>query len=125
MYLRRSGLEVEKWEKKSRALRDLVTPSLSANSCAVLLSAVLNGAGVTMLPTYMAKLHPELLILDYGIVYSYNFWLVRAPHTARLGRVNTVADWLSEVFASDQQPWFNKDFIHPSKFAENEIILPH
>ncbi len=125
MYLRRSGLEVETWEKKSRALRELATPSLSANSCAIVLSAVLNGAGISMLPSYMAKLHPELLMLDYGIMYSYNFWLVRSPHTANMARVNVVADWMADVFSSTQQPWFQQDYIHPKEFSEIEVFLPH
>lgn len=125
MFLRRSGLVVDTWEKKSSALRDLATPSLSANSCAVMLSAVLNGAGITMLPTYMAKLHPELLLLDYGIVYTYNFWLVRAPHTTSLGRVNKVADWLTETFSPAEQPWFDQDYIHPSEFSDIEVVTPH
>jgi len=90
-----------------------------------MLSAVLNGAGITMLPTYMAKLHPELLMLDYGIVYSYNFWLVRPPHTRQLGRVNAVADWLTETFSSSEQPWFNQDYVHPSEFSDMKIISPH
>jgi len=125
MYLRNSGLVVEKWEKKSSALRDLLTPVLSANSCAVMLSAALSGAGITMLPTYMAKLHPELLILDYGIIYSYNFWLVRAPHTTQLDRVNKVADWLAEIFSPVDQPWFAHDYIRPSDYSDIEMILPH
>ncbi len=125
MFLRRSGLEIDTWEKKSQALRDLVIPSLSANSSAIMLSAVLNGAGITMLPTYLAKLHPELVMLDYGIIYTYNFWLVRAPHTAQQRRVNKVADWLAETFSSTDQPWFDQDYIHPSEFSDIEIILPH
>lgn len=125
MYLRKSGLVVDTWEKKSRALRELASPSLSANSCAVLLSAVLNGAGVSMMPTYMAKLHPDLLVLDYGIVYTYNFWLVRAPHTTQLGRVNKVADWLLDTFSAEEQPWFDQDYIRPSEFSDIEMIMPH
>ncbi|MCF6274640.1 MAG: LysR family transcriptional regulator [Robiginitomaculum sp.] len=125
LYLRRSGLVVEKWEKKSRALRELATPSLSANSCSVILSAVLNGAGVSMLPTYMAKLYPDLLVLDYGIIYTYNFWLVRAPHTTQLSRVNTTADWLLDTFSPADQPWFDQDYIRPSEFSDIEIIMPH
>ena len=125
MYLRRSGLVVETWQKKSRALRELATPSFNANSCSVILSAVLNGAGVSMLPTYMAKLYPELLMLDYGIVYSYNFWLVRAPHATQLGRVNTTANWLLDTFSPTTQPWFDQDYIRPSEFSDVEIIMPH
>jgi len=125
MFLRRSGLEIDNWEKKSRALRDLVTPSLTANSCNLILSAVLNGAGITMLPTYMAKLHSDLVMLDYGIVYTYNFWLVRGPHTAEQKRVNRVADWLSDVFSATNQPWFDQDYIHPSEFSDIEVVLPH
>lgn len=124
MFLRRSGLEIEKWEKKSRALRDLVTPSLTANSSNLILCAVLNGAGITMLPTYLAKLHPELVMLDYDIMYTYNFWMVRGPHTAQQKRVNVTADWLSEVFSANDQPWFSSDYIHPSEFSDIEIILP-
>jgi len=125
MFLRRSGLQVDTWEKKTRALRDLVTPSLSANSCNLILCAVLNGAGITMLPTYMAKLYPELVMLDYGIVYTYNFWLVRGPHTAQQDRVNKVSDWLLDIFSAKDQPWFDQDYIHPSEFSDIEAVLPH
>jgi DNA-binding transcriptional LysR family regulator len=125
MYLRRSGLVVDTWEKKSRALRDLVTPNLSANSCAVILSAVLNGAGVSMLPTYLAKQHPDLLLLDYGIIYTYNFWLVQSPHASRLTRVQTVSKWMESIFDSTKNPWFHSDYISPSEFCDIEIIQPH
>jgi len=125
MYLRKSGLKVETWEKKSRALRDLVTPSLSANNCSVILNAVLHGAGVSMLPTYMAKLHPELLMLDYGIIYSYKFWLVQSPHAARLEKVKTVTNWLETIFAPDENPWFDSDYISPGEFCDIKIIKPH
>lgn len=124
MYLRKSGLVVEKWEKKSRALRDLVTPSLSSDNCSVILSAVLNGAGVSMLPTYIATQHPDLLLLDYGIIYSYNFWLVQSPHTARLDRVKTVSDWIEQAFDAQKYPWFSSDFVHPSNFSDIEIVPP-
>ncbi len=125
MYLRKSGLVVEKWEKKSRALRDLVTPNLSSNNCSVILSGVLNGAGVSMLPTYMAKLHPELMMLDYGIIYTYHFWLVQSPHAARLDRVKAVSNWLENVFDQTKYPWFQRDYISPSEFSDIEIIAPH
>ena len=125
MYLRKSGLVVENWEKKSRALRDLVTPSLSANNCSVILSAVLNGAGVSMLPTYMARLHPELLMLDYGIIYTYNFWLVQSQHTTRQDRVNKTADWICDIFNPDENLWFQQDYVRPSEFSDIEIIMPH
>jgi len=125
MYLRKSGLVVENWEKKSRALRDLVTPTLSTNNCSVVLSAVLNGAGVSMLPTYMAKLHPELLMLDYGIIYTYNFWLVQSQHTTRQERVKHTANWLSDIFNPEENLWFQQDYIRPSEFSDIEIIMPH
>ncbi|PHR91028.1 MAG: hypothetical protein COA69_13310 [Robiginitomaculum sp.] len=125
MYLRKSGLVVEKWERKSRALRELVTPSLSANTCSVILNAVLSGAGVSMLPSYMAKLYPQLLMLDYGIVYSYNFWLVQSPQAARLERVKTVTDWLTDIFNPEKNLWFQQDYVRPSEFSEIEIIMPH
>ena len=125
MYLRKSGLVVEEWEKKSKALRELVTPSLNANNCSVILSAVLHGAGISMLPTYMAKLHPELLMLDYGIVYSYNFWLVKSPHAARMERVNKVSDWLSNVFDPTQNICLAHEYVRPSEFSDIEIIMPH
>gem|GEM_PF-2078155 len=124
MYLRRSGLVVENWEKKSRALRELATPSLSANNCGIILSAVLNGAGISMLPSYMAHLHPELIMLDYGIVYSYKFWLVRAPYTERLARVGKVADWLGRIFDSKDQPWFEREYVSPKEFSDIEIVRP-
>ena len=125
MYLRKSGLVVETWEKKSKALKDLVTPTLSSNNCSVILSAVLNGAGVSMLPTYMAKLHPKLMMLDYGIVYSYHFWLVQSPHAARLDKVKSVSTWLESVFDQTEQPWFQRDYISPRDFSDIEIIAPH
>ncbi|HFE37853.1 MAG TPA: LysR family transcriptional regulator [Gammaproteobacteria bacterium] len=125
MYLRKSGLVVETWEKKSRALRELVTPSLSSDNCAVILNAVLNDAGISMLPTYIARQYPDLLLLDYGIIYSYNFWLVQSPHSARLDRVKTVSSWIEGLFDNNEYPWFSSDFIHPSIFSDIEIVKPN
>ncbi len=124
MYLRKSGLVVESWEKKSQALKELVTPTLNANNCSVILSAVLGGAGISMLPTYIAKLHPDLLILDYGIIYTYNFWLVQSPYANRLARVQTVVQWMEEIFDATNQPWFHSDYVSPREFSDIEIIKP-
>ncbi len=124
MYMRRSGLKNSKAQPMSDALRELLDPNLSADSGALILQAVLHGAGISMLPTFIAKLFPQLKILDYDITHSYPFWLVQNSHLSKRSRVNSTNDWLMSLFDASSMPCFASDFIHPSEFCENEIIAP-
>lgn len=125
MFLRRTGLKVENWRQKAEALRELLDPSVSTDSGHLVLSAVLAGAGVSMLPTFLTQTHPELIVLDYDITHSYPFWLVHNSYLSMQGRVGITYDWLREIFKPGENPWFADDFIHPKEFCNNQIIAPH
>ncbi len=125
MYIRRSGLKNAKAQPKSDALRELLEPNLSADSGALILQAVLQGAGISMLPTILAAQYPQLKILDYDITHSYKFWLVQNSYLAQRGRVKITNDWLMSLFDAKKMPGFSSQFIHPSEFCDNEIIAPH
>ena len=124
MYMRRSGLKSTKERPLTDALRELIDPNLSADSGALILQAVLNGAGISMLPTFIATLFPQLKILDFNITHSYPFWLVQNAHLSKRSRINTTNDWLMDLFDATSMPCFSSDFIHPSEFCNNEIIPP-
>lgn len=80
--------------------------------------AVLNGAGIGVLPTYVA---PWRLVepVDLNLRFAYDISLVYHPDLAKIPRMRLVIDWLAESFSSKRYPWFSDDFIHPRDLPDD------
>ncbi len=77
--------------------------------------AVLSGAGIGMLPTYVQVVGSSALVpLDFNYRSQHDIWLVYHPDAARLERVQRMIEWLTEMFSPRKYPWFGDRFIHPS-----------
>ena len=76
--------------------------------------AVLSGAGIGMLPTYVQVVGSAALVpLDFNYRSHHDIWLVYHPDAARLERVQRMIAWLMEMFSPRKYPWFGDRFIHP------------
>jgi len=74
--------------------------SLRTSSANMLISGVLAGGGVGMLPDVVAARHPELVALEgVGGVRQRPLWLCMHRDLARVTRVRVVADFLAEALA--------------------------
>ncbi len=74
-------------------------PVLTSNSLIMQLGWCLRGAGICMLPDFVARPHPELrLILPEDVRLTRAFYLVRHQDDARVARINRMAevvvDWM-------------------------------
>ncbi len=86
-----------------------VAPGLDANlrstSINVQYSAIANGTGIGVLPSFIADQDPGLTMLfpeQVDIVRS--FWLVTHSDMRRLARIDAVLEWLKEAATGDLRP---------------------
>jgi DNA-binding transcriptional LysR family regulator len=86
--------------------------SVRTNTSSAHFCAVLSGAGIGVLPTYVA---PWRLLepIDMNFRFAHDIWLVYHPDLAKTPRVRLLIDWLVEAFSPRRYPWFADDFIHP------------
>ncbi len=82
-----------------------------------MLSAINNGVGIGLLPTYVCEFAEGIvpIVLDVR-THSY-FWLVYHPDVQDTARVRVVIDWARSLFDKNTWPWFRDEF-HPPKMRE-------
>lgn len=116
------GLQRDQWPKEASAIKEMIKPALSSDSSLVLGEATKAGAVIAMMPTYAARLEPELVHVDMDLVVPITLWMVYHPDQRRVTRVRKMIGWLHEIFDSARYPWFRKDFVPPATFSDVETI---
>ena len=112
----------EQWPKEASAIKEMMKPTLTSDSSLALAEATKAGAVIAMLPTYAARLEPDLVHLDMELHVPIVLWMVYHPDQRRVTRVRKLLDWLREIFDSARYPWFRKDFVAPGDFSEVETV---
>ena len=107
----------ELWGAKVEAWQTLTHRRIETNSSAVVIQAVQNGVGIGAMPTSIASVLPDLVMLDVLKVGPAKLWLVHHRDAVRPKRVKLVKDWLKAVFDARAQPWYRKEFVHPRDFG--------
>ncbi len=108
----------ELWGARVEAWQTLTHKRIETNSSAVVVQAVLNGVGIGAMPTAIASVEPDLVMLDVLKVGPAKLWLVHHRDAARPVRVRLVKDWLKSIFDPKTRPWYRSEFVHPDDFAE-------
>jgi DNA-binding transcriptional LysR family regulator len=68
-------------------------PALTSNSLIMQLTWCLRGAGICILPEFVARAHPELrMLLPEDVRLTRAFYLVRHQDDARVARINRMAE---------------------------------
>ena len=83
------------------------------NSSSSLLSAVRNGAGIALFPTYFCEFAEGLVPLDLGLTFHPKIWLAYRPQVRELARVRVVTEWIKSLFDQEAWPWFGDAFKMP------------
>jgi DNA-binding transcriptional LysR family regulator len=113
-----------RWHPKAEALSVLADPQFVCNSSAATFQATRAGAGISILPTFVVTLAPDLVMLDLEpLAHPYLFLRHRAM-IEQQQRVKLVKDWLQEVFDPTDQPWFREEFVHPADFQRYLPEIP-
>ncbi|MBU1212820.1 MAG: LysR family transcriptional regulator [Alphaproteobacteria bacterium] len=95
--------------------------SIVTNTSTAHLWAVAHGAGIGMLPTYVAALGANVVPIDLGFCLFHDIWMSYHPEIRKLKRVSLAVDFLKSLFDRTRYPWFQDIFVHPSDFpAEDE-----
>jgi len=81
-------------------------PALTSNSLIMQLRWCLRGAGICILPEFVAREYPELVVLlPDDIRLTRAFYLVRHQDDARVARINRMAevvvDWMRQALGAD------------------------
>lgn len=82
------------------------------NSSASMLSAVQNGLGIGMLPTYSCDCVTGIVPLDLYLRTHSKVWLTYHPGILSAARMRAVIDWVKSLFDQSVWPWFREEF-HP------------
>jgi len=106
----------EIWGSRIEAWQALIHKRIETNSSAVVVQAVLSGAGISAMPTAIASVEPDLVMLDVLRVGPAKLWLVHHRDAAGPIRVRLVKDWLKSIFDPRRRPWFRSEFVHPDDF---------
>jgi len=108
----------DRWDAKTNAFMELAAPALVLNSSTAMLQAIQRGAGIGAIPTAIAPLAPDLVMLDIPPLASPTLWLCHHREAMKSPRVSRVAEWLVSIFDARERPWFRPEFVHPSEFAD-------
>jgi DNA-binding transcriptional LysR family regulator len=104
------------WHPKFSFVTGLAGMHLVSNSSAATLMAIKHGVGLGILPTFMANLEPELVLLDLDPMAHPVMFLRHHAAAERQGRVKRVKEWLIDLFDPTDQPWYREEYIHPRDF---------
>ena len=113
----------DKWVVPERHFFPNGTPKLSVrvNVSSANVSAILNGAGIGVLPTYVGAMHSDLVALDMAPSYPIDIWITYHADARKSPRVRKAIEWLTQAFDPRRHPWFRDEFVHPRKFTKQTL----
>lgn len=104
-------------------LRDLNPDKISrfrTNNQLIQVGAVLEGAGIGWVPTYVFGLGLPLQPLDIGMVFSEDIWLSYRRSMSGIPRMRKLVSWITRNFDATVYPWFADDYVPPAQFGIQE-----
>jgi DNA-binding transcriptional LysR family regulator len=111
-----ADLDRETWSARGSALATIAEFGLKTNSGAMLMHAMVAGAGIGIAPTAIRTLAPDLVMVVPEPVARVRLWLVHHRDAAQVARVRAVADWIKQIFDGRKAPWFREEFVDPDTF---------
>ena len=102
--------------RKVPAFQDLARRRIETNSSAAVVEGVLAGIGIAGMPTVLASLYPELVMIGDS-VEPLELSLVYHRDIERIPRIKVVLKWLESVFDPKHKPWYRREFVSPSEFG--------
>jgi DNA-binding transcriptional LysR family regulator len=104
------------WKEKTAQIAGLIEPTIVTDCSASLLNATAAGAGISVMPSYAARLDARLVALPIPPLASVKVWLSFHESARRVPRIRTVVTWMRTMFDRKSNPWFRDEFVPPSLF---------
>jgi len=89
---------------------------MRSNSGLSVFWAVVNGAGIAALPTYLRSISKNIIPLDVPLPMRFDLWYYYHAEARHSPAVRATIDWLKAAFDPVQHPWFADHFLHPRDF---------
>jgi DNA-binding transcriptional LysR family regulator len=86
------------------------------NASSAYYSLVSQGAGIGMLPTYVAALTDALEPIEMELKLRTDIWMVYHPDLRHSVQARKAIAWIRQSFDAQKYPWFGDEFIHPDNF---------
>jgi len=84
-------------------------PKLTSTSLVAQMVATRAGAGICVLPTFMAANEPDLLpVLPEKVQLTRSFWLIVHSDMRKLARIKTVSDFIASEIRSQRERFLPK-----------------
>ncbi len=100
------------------AERPLGFITIRANTSTAHYLSILYGAGIGLLPTYIAAVTKEVIALDLGVNMRRDVWLTYHADIRKSPTVQMALKFIKRCFDPKIYPWFSNDFVQPSKFDQ-------
>jgi DNA-binding transcriptional LysR family regulator len=98
--------------------------SIVTTSSPALVETVRQGRGISLLPTYLGSIFPDLVPCDIGLRFSVAAWLVYRRERASAWPASAAIDFMRHAFDKRTMPWFADDYVPPQEFAGINAGLP-
>ncbi len=108
--------ETPGWKEKTAQIAALVEPTILTDCSAALLQATAAGAGISVMPSYAARLDSRLVALPIPPLASVKVWISYHESARRVPRIRTVVTWMRDIFDRKRNPWFREEYVPPSLF---------
>jgi DNA-binding transcriptional LysR family regulator len=114
--------EAGRWEEDYRKLFAGISPAkhvvLRNNVSSAHAAAILNGAGIGSLPTYVRAVGIDLVPLFPDMRLGADIWLTYRADAKRTARIEQTIEWVMQIYDPRRYPWFRDEFIPPDRFAD-------
>ncbi len=80
--------------------------------------AILNGAGIGLMPSYAKMIGGQVEYVDINFAFTVPIYMACHPEVLKSARHRAFADWLAEAFSPKRYPWFGEKFITPSEIEK-------
>lgn len=114
--------QIERWIPKMPDLRKTIDFALITNSGSAMVNACVEGSGIAILPSYMAKMDSRLVPLDLPEIAPLELWLCYTERVRRLPQGKIVLDWIRSLFDQEKYIWFREQFEHPGRQRNRDSL---
>lgn len=87
-----------------------------SNASSVNYSAVVRGAGIGILPTYVYAMGAPIISVPVPLYHHVDIWMTYHESASGIPRVRKLCDWLVEAFSPKIYPWFRDEHVPPEEF---------
>lgn len=116
--------QTERWAPKVSSAARMLDFALVVDSGAAMLEACAAGAGIAIMPSFMAGLEKRIVPLDLPELAPLEFWMSYTERVRRLPHAKLCIHWLTQIFSEGEDAvWFHDEFVHPREYRKAASAL--